>query len=74
MKCRVVLILHLIPYRFLNYCTVSFAVLIYMGISLIAFCSNLEFVFFSDHYDVKMPCHLILSKLADKCPAAVLAG
>ncbi|KAF3321511.1 cullin-associated NEDD8-dissociated protein 1-like protein [Carex littledalei] len=27
----------------------------------------------SDHYDVKMPCHLILSKLADKCPAAVLA-
>ncbi|KAJ8618736.1 hypothetical protein MRB53_014922 [Persea americana] len=26
-----------------------------------------------DHYDVKMPCHLILSKLADKCPAAVLA-
>lgn len=29
---------------------------------------------FSDHYDVKMPCHLILSKLADKCPSAVLAG
>lgn len=28
----------------------------------------------SDHYDVKMPCHLILSKLADKCPSAVLAG
>ncbi|GMY04915.1 cullin-associated NEDD8-dissociated protein 1-like [Fagus crenata] len=27
-----------------------------------------------DHYDVKMPCHLILSKLADKCPSAVLAG
>ncbi|XP_074579809.1 cullin-associated NEDD8-dissociated protein 1 [Curcuma longa] len=27
----------------------------------------------SDHYDVKMPCHLILSKLADKCPAAVVA-
>ncbi|OAY62667.1 Cullin-associated NEDD8-dissociated protein 1 [Ananas comosus] len=27
----------------------------------------------SDHYDVKMPCHLILSKLADKCPSAVLA-
>ncbi|CAI9765281.1 unnamed protein product [Fraxinus pennsylvanica] len=27
----------------------------------------------NDHYDVKMPCHLILSKLADKCPAAVLA-
>ncbi|KAI3711279.1 hypothetical protein L2E82_41254 [Cichorium intybus] len=26
-----------------------------------------------DHYDVKMPCHLILSKLADKCPLAVLA-
>ncbi|KAF8405638.1 hypothetical protein HHK36_007714 [Tetracentron sinense] len=26
-----------------------------------------------DHYDVKMPCHLILSKLADKCPAAVFA-
>ncbi|KAI3944021.1 hypothetical protein MKW98_015173, partial [Papaver atlanticum] len=26
-----------------------------------------------DDYDVKMPCHLILSKLADKCPAAVLA-
>ncbi|XP_068647216.1 cullin-associated NEDD8-dissociated protein 1 [Aristolochia californica] len=26
-----------------------------------------------DHYDVKMPCHLILSKLADKCPNAVLA-
>ncbi|KAL5982815.1 Cullin-associated NEDD8-dissociated protein 1 [Asimina triloba] len=26
-----------------------------------------------DHYDVKMPCHLILSKLAEKCPAAVLA-
>ncbi|KAA3478064.1 cullin-associated NEDD8-dissociated protein 1-like [Gossypium australe] len=25
-----------------------------------------------DHYDVKMPCHLILSKLADKCPSAVL--
>ncbi|MCD9639896.1 Cullin-associated NEDD8-dissociated protein 1 [Datura stramonium] len=24
--------------------------------------------------DVKMPCHLILSKLADKCPSAVLAG
>ena len=29
---------------------------------------------FADHYDVKMPCHLILSKLADKCPSAVLAG
>jgi cullin-associated NEDD8-dissociated protein 1 len=28
----------------------------------------------SDHYDVKMPCHLILSKLANKCGAAVLAG
>jgi cullin-associated NEDD8-dissociated protein 1 len=27
----------------------------------------------SDHYDVKMPCHLILSKLANKCGAAVLA-
>eukprot|EP01018_Ginkgo_biloba_P019172 Gb_04165 [translate_table: standard] len=27
----------------------------------------------NDHYDVKMPCHLILSKLADKCAAAVLA-
>eukprot|EP00249_Psilotum_nudum_P024642 c29247_g2_i2 orf=410-4126(+) len=27
----------------------------------------------SDHYDVKMPCHLILSKLADKCGSAVLA-
>ncbi|XP_010930555.1 cullin-associated NEDD8-dissociated protein 1 [Elaeis guineensis] len=27
----------------------------------------------TDHYDVKMPCHLILSKLADKCPSAVLA-
>ncbi|XP_030934254.1 cullin-associated NEDD8-dissociated protein 1-like [Quercus lobata] len=26
-----------------------------------------------DHYDVKMPCHLILSKLADKCQSAVLA-
>ncbi|KAK6945544.1 TATA-binding protein interacting (TIP20) [Dillenia turbinata] len=26
-----------------------------------------------DHYDVKMPCHLILSKLANKCPSAVLA-
>ncbi|XP_039172622.1 cullin-associated NEDD8-dissociated protein 1 [Eucalyptus grandis] len=26
-----------------------------------------------DHYDVKMPCHLILSKLAEKCAAAVLA-
>ncbi|CAJ1940461.1 unnamed protein product [Sphenostylis stenocarpa] len=26
-----------------------------------------------DHYDVKMPCHLILSKLSDKCPSAVLA-
>ncbi|XP_022723263.1 cullin-associated NEDD8-dissociated protein 1-like isoform X1 [Durio zibethinus] len=26
-----------------------------------------------DHYDVKMPCHLILSKLADKCLSAVLA-
>ncbi|KAF5203685.1 Cullin-associated nedd8-dissociated protein [Thalictrum thalictroides] len=25
-----------------------------------------------DHYDVKMPCHLILSKLAVKCSAAVL--
>ncbi|XP_076924300.1 cullin-associated NEDD8-dissociated protein 1-like [Bidens hawaiensis] len=25
------------------------------------------------HYDVKMPCHLILSKLADKCPSSVLA-
>ena len=24
---------------------------------------------FADHYDVKMPCHLILSKLADKCPS-----
>lgn len=46
MKCRVVSILHLIAHRFLNYCTVLFAVLIYMGISLIAFCSNLEFVFF----------------------------
>ena len=28
----------------------------------------------ADHYDVKMPCHLILSKLARKCGAAVLAG
>ncbi|XP_024525263.1 cullin-associated NEDD8-dissociated protein 1 isoform X2 [Selaginella moellendorffii] len=27
----------------------------------------------SDHYDVKMPCHLILSKLAEKCPSAVIA-
>ncbi|KAF5176953.1 Cullin-associated nedd8-dissociated protein [Thalictrum thalictroides] len=27
-----------------------------------------------DHYDVKMPCHLILSKLAVKCSAAVLTG
>ncbi|MQM07346.1 hypothetical protein Taro_040192 [Colocasia esculenta] len=27
----------------------------------------------ADHYDVKMPCHLILSKLAEKCPSAVLA-
>ncbi|XP_020253052.1 cullin-associated NEDD8-dissociated protein 1 isoform X3 [Asparagus officinalis] len=27
----------------------------------------------TDHYDVKMPCHLILSKLAEKCPSAVLA-
>ncbi|KAL6545681.1 Cullin-associated NEDD8-dissociated protein 1 [Orobanche gracilis] len=27
-----------------------------------------------DHYDVKMPGHLILSKLADKCPSAVLAA
>jgi cullin-associated NEDD8-dissociated protein 1 len=27
----------------------------------------------NDHYDVKMPCHLILSKLADKCASAVLA-
>ncbi|KAH7437479.1 hypothetical protein KP509_05G074400 [Ceratopteris richardii] len=27
----------------------------------------------SDHYDVKMPCHLILSKLADKCGSTVLA-
>ncbi|XP_076954114.1 cullin-associated NEDD8-dissociated protein 1-like [Bidens hawaiensis] len=26
-----------------------------------------------DHYDVKMPCHLIFSKLADKCPSSVLA-
>ncbi|KAF9684918.1 hypothetical protein SADUNF_Sadunf03G0000300 [Salix dunnii] len=26
-----------------------------------------------DHYDVKMPCHLILTKLAHKCPSAVLA-
>ncbi|KAK3025449.1 hypothetical protein RJ639_041335 [Escallonia herrerae] len=26
-----------------------------------------------DHYDVKMPCHLILSKLAEKCPSSVLA-
>ncbi|CAM0946643.1 unnamed protein product [Alopecurus aequalis] len=26
-----------------------------------------------DHYDVKMPCHLILSKIAEKCPSAVLA-
>ncbi|MCL7039981.1 hypothetical protein MKW94_011271 [Papaver nudicaule] len=26
-----------------------------------------------DDYDVKMTCHRILSKLADKCPAAVLA-
>lgn len=32
------------------------------------------FLSFADHYDVKMPCHLILSKLADKCPSAVLAG
>ncbi|XWS18034.1 hypothetical protein CRYUN_Cryun32bG0007600 [Craigia yunnanensis] len=28
---------------------------------------------YCDHYDVKMPCHLILSKLADKCQSAVLA-
>lgn len=27
----------------------------------------------SDHYDVKMPCHLILSKLSEKCGSAVLA-
>ncbi|PON60377.1 Coatomer beta subunit [Parasponia andersonii] len=27
----------------------------------------------ADHYDVKMPCHLILSKLSEKCPSAVLA-
>ena len=28
-----------------------------------------------NHYDVKIPCHLILSKLADKCPLFdVLAG
>ena len=27
-----------------------------------------------DLYDAKIPCHLILSKLADKCPSAVLAG
>ncbi|XP_024383560.1 cullin-associated NEDD8-dissociated protein 1 isoform X1 [Physcomitrium patens] len=27
----------------------------------------------ADHYDVKMPCHLILSKLAAKCGGAVLA-
>ncbi|KMZ65955.1 Cullin-associated NEDD8-dissociated protein [Zostera marina] len=27
----------------------------------------------SDHYDVKIPCHLILSKLAETCPSAVLA-
>eukprot|EP00250_Pteridium_aquilinum_P018481 c24109_g1_i1 orf=324-4016(+) len=27
----------------------------------------------SDHYDVKMPCHLILSKLAEKCGSVVLA-
>eukprot|EP00252_Welwitschia_mirabilis_P011775 TRINITY_DN2619_c0_g1_i2.p1 TRINITY_DN2619_c0_g1~~TRINITY_DN2619_c0_g1_i2.p1 ORF type:complete len:818 (-),score=176.90 TRINITY_DN2619_c0_g1_i2:413-2866(-) len=27
----------------------------------------------NDHYDVKMPCHLILSKLSDKCASAVLA-
>ncbi|PWA35247.1 hypothetical protein CTI12_AA611410 [Artemisia annua] len=27
----------------------------------------------SDHYDVKMSCHLILSKLADNCPSSVLA-
>jgi cullin-associated NEDD8-dissociated protein 1 len=27
----------------------------------------------ADHYDVKMPCHLILSKLASKCGGAVLA-
>ncbi|CAH9086044.1 unnamed protein product [Cuscuta europaea] len=26
-----------------------------------------------DHYDVKMPCHLILSKLAEKCPSSVIA-
>nr|POF09908.1 isoform 2 of cullin-associated nedd8-dissociated protein 1 [Quercus suber] len=26
-----------------------------------------------DHCDVKMPCHLIPSKLADKCPSAVLS-
>lgn len=30
--------------------------------------------FSADHYDVKMPCHLILSKLAEKCGSAVLAG
>lgn len=41
-----------------------------------ALISNLSHIFSSiaDHYDVKMPCHLILSKLADKCPSAVLAG
>ena len=38
----------------------------------IASTTNLDSL--SDHYDVKMPCHLILSKLADKCPSAVLAG
>ncbi|KAG0496774.1 hypothetical protein HPP92_001465 [Vanilla planifolia] len=27
----------------------------------------------SNHYDVKMPRHLIVSKLVDKCPEAVLA-
>lgn len=42
-------------------------------VKFISFLTELDFAF-PDHYDVKMPCHLILSKLADKCPSAVLAG
>ena len=35
---------------------------------------GLVLISLADHYDVKMPCHLILSKLAEKCSSAILAG
>ncbi|XP_020258414.1 uncharacterized protein LOC109834809 [Asparagus officinalis] len=44
-----------------------------LPLSLALYSQLKDEISFKDHYDVKMPCHLILSKLAVKCPSAVLA-